>query len=113
MEFEYKINEMKEYLVITLKGKITRDCKDNWQACFQECLGYKEKNVVVVLKDVIGIDHSMSRDFALFQQDIRKSNKAFYLMGLKLQLRQDLDSRGLVRIHEIKNTLDEILMRAA
>lgn len=113
MEFEYKINESGDYLIITLKGKVTRDCKDNWQACLQECLTYKSKNVILVLKDVLSIDHSMSRDFALFQQDIRKNNKCFYLIGLKLQLKQDLDSRGLVRIHEVKNSIEDILVRAS
>ena len=113
MEFEYKVNEMREFLVITLKGKITRDCKDNLQACLQESLEFKSKNVLVVLKDVIGIDHSMSRDFALFQQDIRKINKAFFLVGLKLHLRQELDSRGLVRVHEVKSSVEDILMKTA
>lgn len=113
MEFDYKINVMNEYLVITFKGKITRDCKENWQACLNECLSHHAKNVVVVFKDVLSIDHSMSRDFALFQQEIRKNNKSFYLIGIKLQLKQDLDSRGLVRIHEVKNTLEEILPRTA
>lgn len=113
MEFEYKINVMNEYLLITFKGKITREGKEKWQACFMECLSYTNKNVVVILKDVTSIDHSMSRDFALFQQEVRKVNKTFYLMGVKLQLKQDLDSRGLVRIHELKNSLEEILARAA
>lgn len=113
MEFDYKINVMNEYLLITLKGKITRDGKEKWQACLQESLNYTSKNVVIVLKDVTSIDHSMSRDFAMFQQEVRKASKSFYLMGIKLQLRQDLDSRGLVRVHELKNSLEEILARAA
>lgn len=113
MEFDYKINVMNEFLVITLKGKITREGKERWMACFQESLSYTQKNVVVVLKDVLSVDHSMSRDFALFQQEVRKVSKTFYMMGIKLQLKQDLDSRGLVRIHEIKNSLEEILARAA
>jgi len=113
MEFEYKINVMNDFLVITFKGKITREDKEKWQTCYQECQSHNGKNVVVVLKDVSSIDHSMSRDFALFQQEVRKVSKSFYLMGLKLQLKQDLDSRGLVRIHELKNSLDEILARAA
>lgn len=113
MEFDYKINVMNDFLVITLKGKITREDKEKWQICYQECQSYNGKNVVVVLKDVLSIDHSMSRDFALFQQEVRKVNKSFYLMGVKLQLKQDLDNRGLVRIHELKNSLEEILARAA
>ena len=113
MEFDYKINVMNEYLLITLKGKISKDVKEKWQACYQECLSYSAKNVVIVLKDVTRIDHSMSREFALFQQEVRKSSKSFYLMGIKLQLKQDLDNRGLVRIHELKNSLEEILLRTA
>lgn len=113
MEFEYKINVMNDFLVITFKGKITREDKEKWQTCHQECQSYNGKNVVVVFKDVLSIDHSMSRDFAIFQHEVRKVNKSFYLMGIKLQLKQDLDSRGLVRIHELKNSMEEILARAA
>lgn len=111
MEFDYSIHETNEYLIIALKGKITRDIKDKWQTCFQEALGYESKIVVVAFKDVHSLDHSMSRDFAIFQQELRKKNKSFFLVGVKNQLKIDLDGRGLIRSHEMKNSIQEIAVK--
>lgn len=113
MEFEYSVNEMKSFLIINLKGRITKDSKERLNACMETSLEYKEKNVLIILKDVVGIDHIMSRDFALFQQNIRAQSKSFFLIGLKLQLKQELQGRGIVRIHEVKNTIGDVGLKTA
>lgn len=113
MEFEYSVNEMKSFLVINLKGRITKDSKEQLMACMESGLKYKEKNVLIILKEVIGIDHIMSRDFALFQQNLRSQSKSFFLIGLKLQLKQELQGRGIVRIHEVKNTIGDVGFKSA
>lgn len=113
MEFEYSVNELKNFLVINLKGKITKESKEKLNACMETCKTYQDKNVLIILKDVVGIDHIMSRDFAIFQQNIRSQNKSFFLIGLKLQLKQELQGRGIVRIHEVKNTIGDAGLKAA
>lgn len=109
MEFESKIFEKNGLLVITLKGAITRECKENLQQCLDEALKFEQKVVVLILKELTGVDKIMSRDITLFQQQLRNKNKSLFLVGLKPQLKFDLDSRGLIRNVEVKNTAEEII----
>lgn len=111
MEFDYNIVETNQMLVISFKGKITRDSRDRWQSCIQEALAYTSKVVVVVFKDVLSLDHSMSREFVLAQQELRKKNKSFFIIGMKQQLKLDLDGRGLLRTHEVKSSFEDIIQR--
>jgi anti-anti-sigma regulatory factor len=109
MEFESKIFEKDDLLVITLKGNITRECKNHLQQCLDEALKFEQKVVVLILKELTGVDKIMSRDITLFQQQLRNKNKGLFLVGLKPQMKYDLDSRGLIRSSEVKNTAEEII----
>lgn len=109
MEFESKLFEKNDLLVITLKGNVSRECKDSLQQSLDEALKFEQKIVVLVLKDLIGVDKIMSRDFTLFQQQLRNKNKSLFLVGLKPQIKFDLDSRGLIRNVEVKSTAEDII----
>lgn len=109
MEFESKLFEKNDLLVITIKGNVSREIKDSLQQSLDEALKFEQKIVVLVLKDLIGVDKIMSRDFTLFQQQLRNKNKSLFLVGLKPQIKFDLDSRGLIRNVEVKSTAEDII----
>lgn len=109
MEFESKLFEKNDLLVITIKGNVSREIKDQFQQCLEEALKYEQKIVVLILKDLVGVDKIMSRDFTLFQQQLRAKNKSLFLVGLKPQIKFDLDTRGLIRNVEVKSTAEDII----
>lgn len=109
MEFQYKVIEKQDYIFITLKGKMSKESKDQLKTCLAESLSSSAKTAVLILKDINSIDLSMNRDFTLFQHELRNSNKTIFLVGLKSLLKEDLVSRGLLRNHEVKNNLEDII----
>ena len=109
MELQYKVLVKEDYIFITFKGRITKESKEALKSCLEQSLTSGASNVVMIMKDINAIDLSMNRDFTLFQHELRHNKKNIYLVGLKLLLKEDLSSRGLVRIHEVKNNLEEVI----
>lgn len=109
MEFQYRVIEKDDYIFITFKGKISKDSKDKLKTCLAESLASDAKTAVLIMNNINSIDLSMNRDFTLFQHELRNSKKTIYLVGLKYLLKEDLSSRGLLRNHELRNNLEEII----
>lgn len=109
MELQYKVLEKEDYVFITLKGKITKGSKEALKICLGHSLGSSASHVVIIMKDINSIDLSMNRDFTLSQHELRHNKKNIYIVGLKHLLKEDLSSRGLLRIHEVKNNLEEVI----
>jgi anti-anti-sigma factor len=109
MEFEYKIIAKSNYLFISLKGKISRDSKDAFEDCLKKILEHRGKTIVLLMKDIHSIDFAMGRDFTLFQHEVRTKNNDFFLVGLKMQVKENLNNRGLLRASEVRNTLEDVI----
>lgn len=108
MEFEYRVVEKNDLLIISLKGKISKEGKEELQKCLTETQKFEQKIVVLLMKDVTDVEKIMSRDLTIFQQELRTRNKNIFLVGMKMNLRLDLDNRGLIRAHEVKNFVEDI-----
>lgn len=106
---EYKVLVKGEFIFVSLKGKITKESKELLEACLREALGNEAKTAVLLLKDVVSIDFSMTREFTLFQGELRKKYKHLFLVGLKVLIKEDLNNKGLLRTHELRSNLEDVI----
>jgi anti-anti-sigma regulatory factor len=109
MEFEYQIVEKGPVVVLTLKGRLTKEVKEKVEECIKEVSIYESKTFILYFKSVIGIDQIALRDFSLLQQEIRRKNEHLFLVGLTSSLKQDLYDRGVIRLNEVRNSLEDAL----
>lgn len=107
-DFEYKIASKNGVSVVTLKGKICKEAKDQLDNCLKEILSANSTHMILYFKDVTTLEPSMFREFTILQQEIRKKNIPLYLTGLDNSTRQYLVDRAVVRLHEIKKSLQDI-----
>lgn len=112
MDFEYKIIEKKDFVVMTFKGRIAKEAKKALEECIKEVESFESKTFVLLFKEVSGFDQSTSREFSLLLQEIRKKNTRLYLVGLNLSLKLELSDRGLIRLKEVRNSLEEVFKYA-
>ncbi len=110
MKFEFKIIEKNDFVVVTFKGRISKESREVIQACHSELNNFTSKTIIFFFKDVTGVDVAVSRDFTLLQQDVRKNNK-LYLVGLSLNLKLELNEKGLIRLREVRGSLEEVLKK--
>jgi anti-anti-sigma regulatory factor len=111
MDFEYKIIEKNDFVVITFKGRISKEAKKTLEDCIEKIESFESKTFALLFKDVSGFDQSASREFSLLLQEIRKKNTRLYLVGLNLSLKLELNDRGLIRLKEVRNSLEEVFKR--
>ena len=108
-EFSYRIIEKNAVVVVTLHGKITKEAKDGLARCHQELQQVKSKKVVFFFKDVPSVDHIVFRELTLIQSDVRKNGLSVVVTGLSTSLKQFLNEKGVIRINEVKASLEEAL----
>jgi len=108
-EFSYRIIEKNAVVVVTLHGKITKEAKDGLSRCHQELQKVQSKNVIFFFKDVSSVDHIVFRDLTLIQSDVRKNGLSVVVTGLSTSLKQFLNEKGVIRINEVKASLEEAL----
>lgn len=109
MEFEYKLIQQSRVSVITLKGRIGKDAKEHLEQCRKDIEELDADIIILLFKDVPVVDPAVFREVTLIQQDIRKKNIQLYLVGLSNTVKNYLNDRAIIRLSEVKNTLEEIL----
>ncbi len=107
-DFEYKIASKNGVSILTIKGKLCKEAKDQLENCRQEILAANSTHMIIYFKDVTTIEPSVFREFTLLQQEIRKKNIPLYLTGLDNSTKQYLIDRAVVRLSEFKKSLQEI-----
>lgn len=108
---QYKLVENNGVTIISLKGKISKNSKEIFDKCFQELLGLNSDVVIFYFKDVPAVERGALRDLTLLQHDIRKNNKAVIITGLSTILKQDLVEKAVIRLNEVKPTLEDALKK--
>ncbi len=110
--FDWKITSKFGFEVITLSGKITKDARDPLQTCREEVLSSRSKTFILFFNDVPSIDQTVFRDLTILQQEIRKKRVELYLVGLGNELRQQLIAKGIVRVGELRRSLEEVVQKS-
>jgi anti-anti-sigma regulatory factor len=106
--FEYDIKTKNNFAVISLKGVLNKNALGKMETLHQELLSCKARSYVLSFKDVLSVDASINRHLSIIQQDIRKDKKTLYLIGLNLMVKQRLNEKGIIRLSEIKASLEDI-----
>lgn len=75
MEFNYKIVNKDELMIMTFKGKLVRDNLERLVKCTEEFLQCDSKLVILYFKEVSTIDKTVHRQLALLQQEARKGRR--------------------------------------
>ena len=109
--FDVKITSKFGYEVITLTGRITKDAKDNLETCTQEVINSKSKTFILFFNDVPYVENTVLRELTILQQEIRKKKVELYLVGLGLEVKQQLIDKGIIRIGEIRKSLEEVVLK--
>lgn len=107
-DFEYKITSKNGVSIVTFKGKICRETRDQLESCRQEIMSDSSSFVIFYFKEVPAIDATVFREFTILQQEIRKKNVPLYLTGLDTATRQYLIDRAVVRLSEFKKSLQDV-----
>lgn len=108
MDFEYKIVTQNDVAVVTFKGKFSTQAISQLETCHQEVVGLSSKMIILFFKDVDAFDQPVLRNLTLLQQEIRKKSHALYLVGLNQRMRQFLYDKGVIRLGELKNSLEDV-----
>lgn len=108
VDFEYKIASKNGVSLVTLKGKLCKEAKSQLENCLQEIMSANASHLILYFKDNTTIEPGVFREFTLLQQEIRKKNIPLYLTGLDASTKQYLLDRAVVRLNEIKKSLQDI-----
>lgn len=108
-KFEYEIKSKNDLLIVTLKGALNKEAQAKLETLNQEILSAKAKINVLYFRDVLSADSTVFRHLTLIQQNSRSENKKLFVIGLTTSLKQLLNEKGIIRINETKNTLEEVL----
>lgn len=108
LEFDYKIILQNEVLILILAGKLGKESKSRLEACGQELKELNHKFAVIIFKDTSTVEMVIFRELILIQQELRKKSD-LAIVGLNKQLRLYLNEKAVIRLHEVKNSLEEAL----
>lgn len=111
MELDYRLITKGPFTVISFKGKFSKESKERIEVCQQEILQTTSQFVVLFFRDVHAIEIGILRELTQFQQELRKGNMKIFITGLSTSLKELLDSKGVIRSNETKNSLEEILLQ--
>ena len=105
--FEYNIKTKHDFTVVTWTGPMTRDARVMLEQCRQDLLIFESKIIILYFKQVQTLDATIFRQLTILQHDVRKKNKSLKLVGLGGDKRQLLIDSGVVRLNELKASLEE------
>lgn len=105
--FEYNIKSKNGFTVVTWVGPMTKESREQLEQCHQELLVIQENVIILYFKEVLSLDATVFRTLTMLQQDLRKKNRSVNLVGLCSAKKQLLLEKGIVRISEIKPSLEE------
>lgn len=107
---EYKIINQKTVSIVAINGDITRHDKTILEKCYKEVSELIEAKLLIILfKNVSLIEPITFRDLTMIQHDARKKNMDLRVVGLNVSVKNTLSSGGVIRLAELKNSLDEAL----
>ena len=107
-DFMYKIITKNDLVIVAFKGVMNKNAKDQLETCLQELSSFESKIVVLLFKEVPTVEISVLRELSFIQHETRKKNKLF-LVDLRSRLKQFLYDKGVIRLVEIKPSLEHIL----
>lgn len=64
MDLEFKIIEKNDFVVVTFKGRFSKETKKILEDCVKEIEPFESKTFALLFKDVTGFDQSASREFS-------------------------------------------------
>ncbi|MCM2348582.1 MAG: hypothetical protein NDI69_01085 [Bacteriovoracaceae bacterium] len=108
MEFETKLITRNDLSVIAFKGRMSKEAREELKKCQEEILNSESKIIILLFKDLITVDMAVYRELTMLQQEIRKA-KQLYLVGFNKALKQLLIEKGIIRLNEVKETLEDAL----
>lgn len=108
-EFEYKIVKKNDVSIITFKGKISKDSKEKLSVLQEELSSEKNNITIFHFKDVPTIDAIAFREISLIQLEARKNAGQVFLTGINSALKNYLNERGVIRLNEVRGSLEEAL----
>lgn len=108
-KIEYKIVDNNGVSIVSLKGNISRNAKSVFDACKNELTESHSKVVIFYFKDVTGFEHVALRELVILLHETRKNNQRVLITGLTAILKKDLCEKGVIRLEEIKASLEDAL----
>lgn len=108
-EFGYKLIEKNPVTIVTFQGRMNKDAKESLLKCHQDMNEVQSGNVIFFFKDVQAVDHIIFRELTMVQAELRKKGKNIFVVGLSTSLKQFLTEKGIVRLAEVKSSLDEAI----
>lgn len=106
---DYQIINKSNVSIIAIQGDITRHDKQCLEKCFQEICRLQSTLMILLFKNVSVVEPGAFRDLTLIQHETRKRNAELRIVGLNSSVKNTLSSGGVIRLCEIKNSLDEAL----
>lgn len=108
-EFGYKLIEKSPVTIVTFQGRMNKDAKEPLLKCHEDMNQLQSGNVIFFFKDVQAVDNIIFRELTLVQTELRKKGINIFVVGLSSSLKQFLTEKGIVRLGEIKGSLDEAI----
>lgn len=108
MEFEYKLVSKNGLTIVTFKGRMGKDARDQLKKCHDEVMKTESGIVIFLFKDVPTVDMAIYREITLLQQENRK-NRQVFVVGLNRSLKQVLLDKAIIRFSELRESLEETL----
>ena len=108
-EFDYKLRFQGKIAVLNFSGVISQEPKERLDSCLKEVICSDAKVFFLLFTHVQSVDSSAIRKLALIQRELRKKKCDLWLVGLERELKQYLLDKGIIRLHELKNSLNEFV----
>jgi hypothetical protein len=105
---QYQIVNKSQVGILAISGDITRGDKEILEKCQQEVGGIEAKVMVIFFKNVSTVEPSTFRDLTLIQHELRKKMDV-RVVGLDLQTKMALSAGGVIRLAEVRSSLDEAI----
>lgn len=104
----YQIVNKYQVGILAITGDITRGDKEMLEKCLQEVVSVEAKLIVIFFKNVNHIEPATFRDLTLIQHELRKKMEV-RIVGLDLQTKMALSSGGVIRLAEVRGSVDEAI----
>jgi anti-anti-sigma regulatory factor len=105
----YKIVSQNHISIVTIDGELSRGDKEILINCTNEIKDSDTGFVVINFKNVPLVDPQLHRELTMLQHEIRKNGKTLKVVGLNLQLKTMLVSKGVIRSNELGPSLKDLL----
>ncbi len=106
---KHKLINQKNVSILTISEDILKEDGPILQACAKELAETKSVLTILNFKEVNTIEAIVLRELTVLQHEIRKSESALKIVGLKPAVKNYLIEKGIIRQNEIKASLDEAL----